>query len=108
MGNKRIAIPNTEAGLRAFEVIREVAEQLYEKGQRITAVHAEETEPEAETVDQYCKGGRFYRTIQTPDGLRVTIAYTYQTKEVKTLTEREARKWERHLHPLPAANATAY
>ena len=105
MGNKRIEIPYNSAGIHAFEIIREVAEQLYDKGQRITAAHANETAPEAETVDLYCKGGRFLRTLQTPDGLRVTIAYIYQTKEVRQLTEKEARKWERQ--PQLAENAAA-
>ena len=106
MGHKRIEIPYNDAGIHAFEIIREVAEQLYEKGQRITADFVREAAPTAETTDTYCKGGKFIRVIHTPDGQRATIAYDYRTKEVKELTEKEAKKWERQ--PQPAASATAY
>jgi len=94
MDSERIIVPYNAAGIHAFEVIREVAEKLYNKGLRITGDFAREAAPDAETIAAYCKGGKCIRTLQAPEGRQITIAYDYKTKEVRKLTAREARAWE--------------
>ena len=82
---EHIEIPYNDAGQRAFEVIKKIAERICETGQKAMDDFIGENFPGAKTISERCDSGKYLRTVKTTDKRRLVIAYDYRAKTVETI-----------------------
>ncbi len=82
MANSQIVIPyGNPAGERAYEIMKKIAERLWDQAQEATAAFVEENFPFATTIREWVENEEYRREIKA-DRQTYIISYGFREKTV--------------------------
>lgn len=92
MANEQIVIPyGNPAGERAYEIMKRIAERLWEQAQDTTAAFVDENFPNAKTAREWIENETYFREIKSNRRTRI-ISYDLREKTVALTETREELK----------------
>ena len=92
MANKQLVIPyGNPAGERAYEIMKKIAERLWEQAQNATAVFIQEKYPTARIMREWVENEEYFREIKANRRTHI-ISYDFREKTVTATGETEVLK----------------